>query len=42
MITGLYPITEGTCEVFGMDIQNELEDIRKYMGVCPQHDVLFD
>jgi len=42
MITGLYPATSGTVSVFGMDIHDQLEDIRKVLGVCPQHDVLFD
>jgi len=42
MITGLYPATSGTVSVFGKDIHEQLDDIRKIMGVCPQHDVLFD
>jgi ATP-binding cassette subfamily A (ABC1) protein 3 len=25
-----------------MDVEYEIEDIRKFMGVCPQHDILFD
>lgn len=42
MITGLYPPTSGTVNIFGMNIQKDLEEIRKVMGICPQHDVLFD
>jgi len=42
MITGLYPATSGTVKVFGKDILTDLDEIRKSLGVCPQHDVLFD
>mmetsp|Transcript_6173 Transcript_6173/g.5558 ORF Transcript_6173/g.5558 Transcript_6173/m.5558 type:complete len:92 (-) Transcript_6173:3623-3898(-) len=42
MITGLYETTGGTTSVLGMDIHDEMDDIRKIMGVCPQHDILFD
>jgi ATP-binding cassette subfamily A (ABC1) protein 3 len=27
---------------FGKNVETELEDIRHFMGVCPQHDILFD
>lgn len=42
MITGLYETTSGTTSVLGMDIHEQMEDIRKIMGVCPQHDILYD
>ena len=42
MLTGLYPATEGDAEVFGSDLRTELSNIRSLMGVCPQHDVLFE
>ena len=42
MLTGLYEASEGTANVFGSDIFNEIDDVRKFMGVCPQHDVLFE
>jgi len=42
MITGLFDSSEGTTKVFGLDIQNDLDEVRKTMGVCPQHDILFD
>ena len=42
MLTGLYSATSGTAEVFGHQIFDELDEVRKFMGVCPQHDVLFD
>ena len=42
MLTGLLEPTEGHAEVFGMDIFREMSEVRKQLGVCPQHDVLFD
>lgn len=41
MLTGMLEFSSGNAEVFGKDITNEMEDIRKIMGVCPQHDILF-
>ena len=42
MLTGLIEPTEGHAEVFGTDIFNNMEEVRKNLGVCPQHDVLFE
>jgi len=42
MLTGLFEPTEGRASVFGIDIFNEMDDMRKILGVCPQHDVLFE
>ena len=42
MLTGLLEPTAGCAEVFGMDIFSEMGEVRKMLGVCPQHDVLFD
>ena len=42
MLTGLVESTQGHCEVFGHDLFNEMSDVRQFLGVCPQHDVLFD
>jgi len=42
MLTGLIQATKGKVSVFGLDIFNEMEDFRKILGVCPQHDVLFE
>jgi ABC-type multidrug transport system ATPase subunit len=35
MLTGLLEPTSGRAEVFGKDIFNEMDDIRKILGVCP-------
>ncbi|EQC36498.1 hypothetical protein SDRG_05950 [Saprolegnia diclina VS20] len=42
MLTGLFPPTKGTAYVFGKTITDDMDAIRASMGVCPQHDVLYD
>jgi len=42
MITGLFPPTTGTAFINGLDIRYEIDEIRKTLGLCPQHDVLFN
>jgi len=42
MLTGLIPPTAGKCQVFDKDLFSQMDEVRKNMGVCPQHDVLFD
>jgi len=41
MLTGLLKPTEGRAEVFGINMFEEMDEIRTILGVCPQHDVLF-
>jgi ATP-binding cassette subfamily A (ABC1) protein 3 len=42
MLVGMIPPTSGTA-VFpgGLDINNDMATIRRALGVCPQHDILF-
>uniref|UniRef100_A0A8B9NTA5 P-type phospholipid transporter n=1 Tax=Accipiter nisus TaxID=211598 RepID=A0A8B9NTA5_9AVES len=42
ILTGLFPPTSGTAFILGKDIRSELSTIRQNLGVCPQHNVLFD
>uniref|UniRef100_A0A8C4TJI6 P-type phospholipid transporter n=1 Tax=Erpetoichthys calabaricus TaxID=27687 RepID=A0A8C4TJI6_ERPCA len=42
ILTGLFPPTSGTAYILGKDIRSDLSSIRKNLGVCPQHNVLFD
>ena len=42
MLTGLYVPTSGKLIVDGIDAIKYPEDARKKMGLCPQHDVLYD
>jgi ATP-binding cassette subfamily A (ABC1) protein 3 len=41
MLTGLIPPSAGTATVEGRDIRQDMPEIRKNLGVCPQHDILF-
>lgn len=41
MLTGLLDVTQGDAEILGTSIRANMPLCRKYMGVCPQHDVLF-
>ncbi|XP_058520235.1 glucosylceramide transporter ABCA12 [Ochotona princeps] len=41
MLTGLFGASAGTIFVYGKDIKTDLDTVRKDMGVCMQHDVLF-
>ncbi|XP_019488478.1 PREDICTED: ATP-binding cassette sub-family A member 12 [Hipposideros armiger] len=41
MLTGLFGASAGTIFVYGKDIKTDLHTVRKNMGVCMQHDVLF-
>ncbi|KAM4810632.1 phospholipid-transporting ATPase ABCA1 [Rhinophrynus dorsalis] len=42
ILTGLFPPTMGTAYIMGKDIRSELSSIRQNLGVCPQHNVLFN
>ncbi|KAF0711892.1 hypothetical protein As57867_004984, partial [Aphanomyces stellatus] len=41
MLTGMIPTTSGDATVHGLSLHNDLDVIRRSMGVCPQHDVLY-
>lgn len=42
VLTGLYPPTSGDCYIYGNSITNAINEARQSMGICPQHNVLFD
>ncbi|CAD5206396.1 unnamed protein product [Bursaphelenchus okinawaensis] len=42
ILCGLYPPSEGTARVYHMDIRTDMTEIRKTLGICPQHNILFD
>ena len=42
LLTGLFPPTQGTAYIYDNDIRYDMDDIRKSLGFCPQHNVLFD
>uniref|UniRef100_A0AAR2JFK1 ABC transporter domain-containing protein n=1 Tax=Pygocentrus nattereri TaxID=42514 RepID=A0AAR2JFK1_PYGNA len=42
ILTGLFAPTSGTAYVNGFDIRTDMDSIRKTLGMCPQHNVLFN
>ncbi|EAT39837.1 AAEL008388-PA [Aedes aegypti] len=42
MLTGMFPPSSGTAIVNGFDIRYDVENLRNSLGLCPQHNVLFD
>ncbi|MBN3299367.1 ABCA2 protein, partial [Amia calva] len=42
ILTGLFPPTSGSATIYGHDIRTEMDQIRQNLGMCPQHNVLFD
>ena len=41
ILTGITTSTEGSAVVFGQSVHSDMIEIRKNLGVCPQHDILF-
>jgi len=42
MLTGLIEPTAGAAKVFDINIFEDMAEMRRILGVCPQHDVLFE
>ncbi|XP_016419525.1 ATP-binding cassette sub-family A member 1 [Sinocyclocheilus rhinocerous] len=42
ILTGLFAPTSGTAYVNGYDIRSDMDTIRTHLGMCPQHNVLFN
>jgi ABC-type glutathione transport system ATPase component len=42
MLTGLIGSSSGEAEVLGLNLFDDMDEVRHKMGVCPQHDVLFN
>lgn len=41
ILTGLFPPSSGDAFIRGFSVSNQMDEIRKFLGVCPQHDILF-
>ncbi|GMF11425.1 unnamed protein product [Phytophthora lilii] len=41
MLTGLIPPTAGDATLYGCSIKHDFQQLRRVIGICPQHDVLF-
>jgi len=42
MFVGFIPPTNGTATINNCDLRTNLEGVRKILGLCPQHNILFD
>jgi len=42
MLTGLFEQTHGSAKLYEYDMFNNMDGARQIMGVCPQHDILFE
>ncbi|KAM9713003.1 retinal-specific phospholipid-transporting ATPase ABCA4a isoform 3-T3 [Menidia menidia] len=41
ILTGMFPPTLGTASIYGKDIRTDMDSIRMSLGMCPQHNILF-
>ena len=41
MLTGLISITDGDAFILGYNVKSEIEKIRSFIGICPQHDLFW-
>ena len=42
VLTGLFPPTSGTALINGLSVTRDMDLIRQNLGICPQHNVLFE
>ena len=42
ILTGLFPPTSGTAHINGLSVVDDIGIIRRNLGICPQHNVLYD
>ena len=41
LLTGLMPPTQGSACAHGLSVTDDMQEFRRQLGVCPQHDVLW-
>ena len=42
MLSGLTPSSGGDALIYNYSVKTSIDAIRSMMGICPQHDILFD
>jgi len=42
ILTGLFQKSSGSASAFGIDIFRDMNEFWKILGICPQHNILFD
>ena len=41
VLTGMFSPTSGTASINGHDITEDMASVRRSLGLCPQHNMLF-
>lgn len=42
MLCGMFPPTSGNARMMGLDLRNQMDQIRPILGFCPQVDILLE
>ncbi|OMH83778.1 ABC transporter A family member 8 [Zancudomyces culisetae] len=42
IVSGMYKLSSGTAKIAGFDINTETAQVYRHIGICPQHDILWD
>lgn len=42
LLSGFIPPTRGTAKINSYDIRKDMTNVRRSLGLCPQHNILFD
>lgn len=42
MLTGMFPPSGGTAVINGYDVRTDIDGVRNSLGLCPQHNIIFD
>ena len=42
VLTGMFSPTSGTASINGHDITEDMASVRRSLGLCPQHNMLFE
>lgn len=42
ILSGLFSPTSGDATIFGRSVLTDMDEIRRFTGVCPQHDILWN
>lgn len=42
VLTGMFSPTSGTASINGHDITEDMGSVRRSLGLCPQHNMLFE
>lgn len=41
LMTGMLDVDEGDCHIYGYSVVTEMDKVRREIGFCPQHNILF-